>query len=1110
MAGQGDPRGGKPSPPIGTAEPDGGLSATVTTLSDAVASPFSPGEGAVRRSGSLPRGTPVGRYVVLDPIGEGGMGVVYRALDPELDRSIALKLVRVRSRDPAQRERQKTRLVREAQAMARLAHPNVVSVHDVGTFEDDVFVAMELVDGRTLSQFLRDEKPSPGEVIELFVGAGRGLAAAHAAGLVHRDFKPDNLAVGSDRRARVLDFGLARAVAQGGGADDDIGELWGSPRLLDAALTRDGAVIGTPSYMAPEQLRGESVDERADQFSFCVALYQALYGSLPFGERRAISGALPPLVLPASPRVAAPVGHALVRGLAADPAARYPSMDALLADLGGSPSSAPVRNPRRRRALAIGLAVALGAGAVVAGSAWRAQRDGASTSASSSSSPSVSSPSSQAPSPASSPVAAPGGAARPGAVAAPLGLALLPFADRSAGADRRWTRALLDAAFADELDGDPSLALAAPDDVAGQTRHAGALDPERRTPPVVTRIAAAFGADHAIDPSFVVVGEGASATVRVQLRVIDASGARPPELLTETIALADLAAGVRSVADRVRWVLGHAPDPAARRPSALPAGGEALRLHGQGLDALAQDDFDGARALLARASALEPDRVGPRAALAVAWIKAGDVARARAAAEAAIERARDWSPVRRGRLTFDLWYRLGDWPRATAAYEALATLGPTGVDAATRYGDVLLQAGRYGDARAFLAALRRGDPRAGRMPMVLFMDAQAAMAASDCEAALRGGAEAVARAREIGMRKVEADALVLESFCAQMIGETDRAYRAATGAYKLAQELATTVTERNALKVMGMVEVDRDPAAARVTLERRLSLAREAHDLSDVADTLALQAQMESWLDPTSAAKRLDEALAIYRKADERGAECYIHDLLSELAVRRGDLGAARRHSEAAVSGLATDAEPQVRYGNMVGLGRVQVMQGEIAAGRRRLADAVALGEQIHSDVSTGQLGLAEALLADGDPTAALALVRTIVPAGQPDDAMVGALEATVLSRLGRGAEALAVADRAARAFRELDTPRFALRARIQLAGVRLRHGDAATDDAARRALADLLAEAVARGDRLTALDARALAATGQRAQLTAVQREARSIGYGQLVATIRAELARR
>ena len=242
-------------------------------------------------AGDLQTGARIGRYVVIESVGSGAMGVVYGAYDPELDRKIALKLLK-----PGQgaKEKARARLLREAQAMARLAHPNVVAVHDVGVFEDQVFLAMEFLGGGTIKSWLGDKPRSWREILAVFIAAGRGLVAAHAAGIVHRDYKPDNVLLDKEGRPRVVDFGIARQAEQVEGAVDDDGdgedargdlvktlrEGGGAPAAL-LTLTKTGAVVGTPAYMAPEQFMGERGDDRSDQFSFCVALYEALYGERP-------------------------------------------------------------------------------------------------------------------------------------------------------------------------------------------------------------------------------------------------------------------------------------------------------------------------------------------------------------------------------------------------------------------------------------------------------------------------------------------------------------------------------------------------------------------------------------------------------------------------------------------------------------------------------------------------------------------------------------------------------------------------------------------------------------------------------------------------------------
>ncbi|HZN95396.1 MAG TPA: serine/threonine-protein kinase, partial [Myxococcales bacterium] len=220
---------------------------------------------------ALPRGATIGRYLILRRLGEGGMGVVYAAFDPELDRKIALKVLRPARRAVAGSVAQ-ARLLREAQAMARISHPNVVAVHDVGAHGDEVFVAMELVEGGTLTDWVEEKPRKLDELLRTFMEAGRGLAAAHSAGLVHRDFKPENVLVGKDGRVRVTDFGLARVDEEG-----PLGAGKRTPSTLSSpALTQEGAIVGTPLFMSPEQAQGRIPDIRSDQYGFCASLYWAI------------------------------------------------------------------------------------------------------------------------------------------------------------------------------------------------------------------------------------------------------------------------------------------------------------------------------------------------------------------------------------------------------------------------------------------------------------------------------------------------------------------------------------------------------------------------------------------------------------------------------------------------------------------------------------------------------------------------------------------------------------------------------------------------------------------------------------------------------------------
>ena len=334
----------------------------------------------------LRRGQTIGRYVIVDRLGVGGMGIVYSAWDPKLDRRLAIKLVRVQI-GASGATRGRNRLMREAQALARVRHPNVITVHDVGTHEGRVFVAMEFIEGVTLLQWLEQTPERPfRQLLDVFLQAGRGLAAAHRAGLVHRDFKPENVMIASDGRVLVLDFGIARGPTTGvedppglqpapvtkvEESDDgevanevadevadevDEAEFAPSERVQDG-MTRPGAIVGTLSYMSPEQRRRRPLDSRSDQFSYCVALWEALGRERPFGEAPAQKllarmrlGQIRPMRRRDVPRR---VIAALHRGLAWTSTDRFPSMEALLEAL----------NPRQRGPARVPLV--LGASALV-------------------------------------------------------------------------------------------------------------------------------------------------------------------------------------------------------------------------------------------------------------------------------------------------------------------------------------------------------------------------------------------------------------------------------------------------------------------------------------------------------------------------------------------------------------------------------------------------------------------------------------------------------------------------------------------------------------------------------------------------------------------------
>jgi tetratricopeptide (TPR) repeat protein len=358
----------------GAGGPPGAAPAQVASWQD-VTGYVDPGDGGPSAAGARDErparpgaanrvGRYIGRYIVLRELGRGGMGVTYVAYDEVLDRKVALKLVRAEVMD----EQSHTRLQREARALARLAHPNIVAVHDVGIHESQAFIAMELVRGQTVNAWLAAQPRAWTDILSVFRQAAEGLSAAHAAGLVHRDVKPANVIVGDDGRVRVLDFGLAQLGAPG---EEPHRTPIPASSKMGEQLTETGSLVGTLAYMAPEHLELGMADARSDQFALCVTMFEALYHRQPFAgttpRGRLVLMAQGAIAeVPSPSPVPAWLHAAVVRGLAFEPEERWPSMDALLAELKRDPARPRSRAAWIAAAAAAALAVAAAVGFTVA------------------------------------------------------------------------------------------------------------------------------------------------------------------------------------------------------------------------------------------------------------------------------------------------------------------------------------------------------------------------------------------------------------------------------------------------------------------------------------------------------------------------------------------------------------------------------------------------------------------------------------------------------------------------------------------------------------------------------------------------------------------------
>jgi TolB-like protein len=734
-------------------------------------------------------GTKVGRFVVEGQLGAGGMGVVYAAHDRELDRRIALKVLK-----GAVDEEQRLRLMREGQAMARVTHENVITVHEVGIEGSLVFLAQELLDGGTLREWL-EGKHTQAEILAKFVAAGRGLAAAHRAGLVHRDFKPDNVLLGKDGRVRVSDFGLARSLVSvdmtetvpGGSPIDPLGQT--SKTEVDLAnpmmtMTRTGAVMGTPLYMSPEQHLGKNADARSDQFSFCVALYQALYGEVPFAGKSApaladavIAGRMQPP--PKSASVPSRIRKILLRGLATNPADRYPTMDALITDLTFEPGK------RRRRVAIIATVLALSAGSVVGGYALR-DKTGAND-----------------------------------RVPARRTVAVLGFKNLAADPSIDWISQGMSQLLAAQL---------ATDDV----RVTPAEETFRARSDLKLSVGQELGAKtldklrDRLDADVVVVGSyvksGDQLTLIAVVQDIPRNKTSRVEVKGST---ADLPALAEKAGADIRKALGITSIAAAKKTFAvLPQDANATRELIEGTEALRAYDYREAKRHLLAATKAEPEFAPSHLALAQAYAGLFDADAAHASAKRALETAKALPIDQQLAVARDANVVLEDVPQATQAAQRLFALHPDSLE------DGLALA-RLQSSEQTIAALRK---LAAEDPRIDLVEAASAEPARALELARR----ATASARAKNSLAVLAQARYREGDALSALGEIAAAQGAFEEARKTYQSLGDQRSMIQTMEAQADLSLQRGQLdAAYQTYDAVAALRRQAGQADAAAEANA-------------------------------------------------------------------------------------------------------------------------------------------------------------------------------------------------------------------------------------------------------------------------------
>ncbi|HSS78217.1 MAG TPA: tetratricopeptide repeat protein [Thermoanaerobaculia bacterium] len=1059
-----------------------------------------------------------GRYRLVRFIARGGMGEVYEAEDLELKERVALKTVRWDvARDATAIERFK----REIQLARKVTHPNVCRIFDVshhreeGAPEATIFLTMELLPGETLSQRLRREGPMlPGEALLIASQIAEALNAAHRVGVVHRDLKPGNVvlvesrsstvgniagntvgnlagSLGAGTRAVVTDFGLARLDA---GADPAAGQ--------NLTLTGAAGVVGTPAYLAPEQVEGGEITAAADLFAFGIVLYEMITGTVPFLGENALSTAVKRLrEAPVPPHVHAPGldrrwEAAILRCLERDPAARFASAPEVIRALDQPVERATVMTPRlapiealrsppppsrpaprgtARRRLQIAAVAVLALAAVAVGwmrfSQWREKQAALGH---------------HLPLPATD-------------ITPRRSVAVLGFKDLSGQPGTAWLSSALAEMLSTELAAGGSLRVVAGENVARAKVELGLAATESLAADTLAKARTLLGSDAVVLGSYVALGgspnaPGAAAQqIRLDVHLQGTRAGETATIVTETGNERELFALVSRVGKRLRRQLGveeedgEAHDGDAR--AALPATPEAARFYSEGMERLHLFDPVSARDLLTRAVAAEPGNALSHSALATAWSALGYDARARDEAKAAFDLSANLP--REERLLVEGRYRevIQDWDRAIQTWWKLWSMFPDNVDYGLRLAAVQTAAGRVADALATTGALRTLPAPARDDPRIDLAEAMAAGAGADFKRQEAAAERAATRGATQGAPLLVAQGRLLQCRALRNLGQGDAALAACEAGRKLHEQAGDRAGVAEALTHAANVLYDRGdlPGAGRL-YDQALSTYREignrgaeAGALNNIAVVLKSQGDLER------ARQLYEQVLEISKEIGSRGGEAYALNNLAGVLLRRGELDAAAKLFD---QSLVIRREQQDRSGIAYALDNLGVVlrrKGDLAAARKRHEEALAMrreiGQKIGEVASLNNLGTV--LLDQGELPAArskfeaaLRLARQTGNKSATAYSLFGLGE--VLAREGNAAEARKQHEEALALRTQLGEKGTSAESQLALAGVLLDSGDTARSADLARAAAEELSRQGAASDQARALALTALTASGR------------------------------
>ena len=941
----------------------------------------------------MPEPAVIGKYQVTRRLAQGGMGTLYLARDPLLDRPVAIKVIRGDFNDPALRER----FAQEAQAVSRLRHPNIVTIFEYGEFDGQPFLAMEYIEGETVRAIIQRQEPlSLARKLQMIDEICAGMAAAHRARVVHRDLKPDNIMVdGESGLLKIVDFGIARHLQ------------------TNVAQFTQG--IGTPNYMAPEQFMGDT-DYRSDIYAIGAVSYELLSYRQAFGGEStfAVIGKIvlekPPPLAEVCPDLDSAIVEIVDKALAKEPAQRYQDLDAMRADIKRAAAGAaiartpapvpvaPVRPPRawwkRTAAVAAIAAVLVGTGWSVASWLNARNRSGASSSAA--------------------------------ATRIRRSVAVLGFKNLSGRADSAWLSTALGEMLTSELSAGERLRTIPGETVARMKIELGLADADSFAADTLKRIRQNIGSDVVLVGSYVDAGAPGSERIRVDLRLQDTAAGDTIAVVSDTAAATDLLDLVTRTGAGLRARLGAgdvSSSDAATAHTSLSSTPEATRFYAEGLRKLRVYDNLAARSYFQRALGADPSSPLAYAGLAAAWWALGYDAEASTAASKAFELSAKLS--REDRLAIEGRFReiRREWDKAIQVYRSLYDFFPDNVEYGLRLAGVLESSARGKEALATLDGLRALPPPESTDPRIDLAESSVARSLSDYRRALAAALRAASRANERGARLLLAQAKGQEGAALIEIGDLEKAQQALQEGRAIFVEAGDRAAAARVSNGMGQVLARRgDSQAARRIYEETLAIYREIGNVSGVAliqsnlgnvhsmrgelddamtqwgNALATYRQLNQKEgiarmltnigngllrrgDPAGSEPRFEEALALYRDLGRRRDSAVALDNLSGLRFGRGDLAHARRLNEEALSIYESVGDKSHVASELVKIAIVLRAQGDLDGARRRQEQALAVQQQIGEKTAAARTraGLAKTALEQRRGAEAEALVRTSV-----------------------------------------------------------------------------------------------------------------------------------